>query len=213
MEQKAAECEHNLAIRAFFDGWRVYQSIMAQNYLSHREVYGALQRFIFIRLGRPFSLVDCGCGDASYISRALKDTLVERYTGVDLSQIALSLARENLAALDADCSLVRGDFARAAASGFPPCDIVWIGLSLHHLFREQKLSFFQSCLRSLKPDGCVMVFDPFRREQETRDAFHMRWWQMVQSEWTNLDNAVKHGIHQHVQDSDYPESIPELREI
>lgn len=62
-----------------------------------------MQRYLQQRaaLTGPLRLLDLGCGDSDYISRIIEKAggriLVASYTGVDLSEPALEVSRQNIA--------------------------------------------------------------------------------------------------------------------
>lgn len=74
---------------------------MEEDYLEHRALYGSLQHFLQQKAASgPLSLLDLGCGDSDYISRIILeaggDQLVESYTGVDLSEPAIEISKQNI---------------------------------------------------------------------------------------------------------------------
>jgi SAM-dependent methyltransferase len=80
-------------IAGFFNEWSIYRKVLKNNYMFYEEIYGAVQKLLAERLqGRSFSLLDLGCGDASYIARALAETTIRQYTGFDLSDTAIAIA-------------------------------------------------------------------------------------------------------------------------
>jgi hypothetical protein len=115
-------------------------TMVDHNYLFHREVSGCLRRILVDEVPQPFRFVDVGCGDATEIVGALRCTRIARYHGIDLSRAALDLAAQALAALDCPVTLEQRDFVEALGEGAEPADVVWIGLSLHHLMTPAKLA-------------------------------------------------------------------------
>lgn len=191
-------------VRAFFDQWRTYEKMIAHNYVSHRTVYANLHRFLLEHYSYPFTLFDLGCGNGAFIAQALENTTVAAYYGVDISNIALELAGKNLKALRCKKHFVCDDFMHTMQQDIP-ADIVWIGLSLHHLPSEEKKVFIQRCRALLKPKGCLMLFDPMLQEGETREGFLERWWQVCQTYWTALSKREKESIYKHTKSADFPE--------
>jgi SAM-dependent methyltransferase len=83
--------EHSAA--AFFDVWHTYRKVVAANYMHHMEIRAQLERVLLAQfVGRPFSFLDLGCGDAATLAPLLASMAVQRYKGVDLSESALALA-------------------------------------------------------------------------------------------------------------------------
>ena len=76
-----------------------YRKIVGENLMYHREVYAPASRCAFRINAEPFTFLDIACGDASASVKALKDTSIAHYFGIDLSAKSLELARENLKVL------------------------------------------------------------------------------------------------------------------
>jgi len=50
----------------FFRAWDTYSKVVAANYMFHRELGQGVSDALHQRFGgRPFSLLDLGCGDAA----------------------------------------------------------------------------------------------------------------------------------------------------
>ena len=81
-------------IAAFFQGWQLYQSIIQNNCMDHREI-GSAVRNVCETFTEDFTVLDLGCGDSSMAIKALEGLRVSSYTGVDLTAPALELARAN----------------------------------------------------------------------------------------------------------------------
>lgn len=216
MDQACQVCEDNERIdvvRAFFDQWNLYQKIMHNDYLYHHEIYKILHELLAVSFHEPFSVLDLGCGDAFFMGKAVSDTLVDRYVGVDISEIALDLARNNMADVPCSRSFVKGDFYALLDGDMGKFDLIWTGLSMHHLSLLQKDHFIAKCCQILKPDGRLMAFEPTMRDGEDRDEFCRRWRNVCISKWNALSDEEKEGISRHVFSSDFPESLTTLRQI
>ncbi len=137
--------EQNGRVKSFFDQWKIYQKVMSLNYLSHREAYAVLQAFLIDHFPKPFSFLDLGCGDAAFTAKVLKKVRINAYVGVDLSENALKIAEENLAALECPKKFLVSDLKDVFRSLEGAWDFVWIGLSLHHLPYEEKECFLVEC--------------------------------------------------------------------
>ncbi len=135
--------------------WQTYRKVVDNNYMFHREVYGAMHRVLVEERSGPYRFLDIGCGDASATVGALLNTSVSHYYGVDLSAPALALARDALQALDCPFTLTRSDFVEALSGWSEPrVDVIWIGQSLHHLQGDAKLAFMRQLLSSLSTMVC-----------------------------------------------------------
>lgn len=205
--------ENTAAVKAFFNHWRVYRKVVRHNYTAHRQMYAVLHRFLRAHFNRPFSLLDFGCGDAGFMARALRDTRIDHYQGVDLSPIALRLARRNMVGLRCQQVFSNSDFFGIAEKRQRRADVIWIGLSLHHLRRRQKDALLRDSRRILGATGYLMIFDPVRRAGESRAAFVKRWWSVCRRRWTTLSSAEARDIHAHVAAADFPESLAVYRRL
>ena len=200
-------------VKDFFGHWSIYRKAMDHNYLCHREVYGILEELLKKRFDRAFSLLDLGCGDASYISSALKNTRLKTYWGVDLSPVALSLAQNNMAGLDCKQIFTRGDFFLVAQEPGISAEVIWVGLSLHHLPLLQKERFLEFSFTLLADDGCLLIYEPTRRENEDRESYLRRWCQVCQEKWVALSPQEIDKSQRHVREHDFPETLSTLREL
>lgn len=76
--------------------------LLTGDYLEHRDLYAALKILIANKAAEgPLSLADLGCGDSDYISRTLREAgstaAIKSYTGVDLSEPAITISKRNIA--------------------------------------------------------------------------------------------------------------------
>jgi hypothetical protein len=73
---------------SFFDVWHTYRKVVAANYMHHMEIRAQLEGVLLAQFGsRPFSFLDLGCGDAAALAPLLASMAVQRYKGVDLSEL------------------------------------------------------------------------------------------------------------------------------
>src|SRR5258706_2243809 len=100
-------------VALFQSAWRTYRKMVENNYLFHREAYGALHRFLVEEVDRPFRFLDLACGDASASAGALQGTRIVQYHGIDFSGEALKLAAGTLAGLSCPVTLEERDFVAA----------------------------------------------------------------------------------------------------
>ena len=90
--------------------WRIYQKVLNNNYMGHREISNVLQEFLASYFHEPFSLLDLGCGDSSFTARSLSNSAIAYYRGIDLSHAALEIARNNISLLPCTSIFTHGDF-------------------------------------------------------------------------------------------------------
>lgn len=199
-------------VRAFFEQWAIYRKIVDRDYLHHRGAYEAVDRAL-AQIGRPFSFLDLGAGDADCTSRVLAGKPLASYQAVDLSETALQLARERTAAFGCPVRCTQGDFFEYVKGMQETFDVAFIGLSLHHLTASGKRAFLPELRRIVSPGGRLIVYEPIRDPGESRDEVLARWWRHVESTWTALEPEELAKAKEHVFGNDYPEPLADYFEM
>jgi len=193
------------AMHDFWHEWQVYSKVVDHDYFSHQAVRAVLNRQLVEVVNRPFRFLDLACGDARMTVAALQGTPVIHYHGIDLSAPALEMARKTVAALSCPVELEQEDFVAAMRDGPEPADVVWIGLSLHHLQTPDKEDLMRAVRATVGPHGLFLIFEPARRDMESRPEFLDRFEQTYHSAWTALTPAEWTSILTHVRAADFPE--------
>jgi len=204
-----SEMQNAEVVREFFNQWALYRKVVDANYLFHREAMASLSAWLDGRVVRSF--LDLGCGDASFTTEVLAGRGVERYRAVDLSPVALDLARENARRLGGGRELICGDFFEEVPRMVSMSDVVYIGLSLHHLPNDQKAEFFRSVVGCVAGGGAFVFFEPTLRVGETCDAYMRRFMHLVREDWTSLTPDEMDGVAEHVTKCDFPETLETYR--
>lgn len=201
----------------FNQNWQIYQKILQNNYMEHREIYSVLHEFLVYRVQKPFQLLDLGCGDASNTVSALIGTSIQTYYGIDLSQTAIALAFKNLAAILCPKTLIEGDFTALVPQLLntqQKCfDIILASFSLHHLKLKQKDILINQLFQLLKPDGVLLLIDIVRQEAEDRNTYIDRYLKTVYQDWTALTPQEVLSIQTHKISSDFPETQKTLQQL
>jgi SAM-dependent methyltransferase len=200
------------AVREFFNGWALYRRIVDHDYLCHRSANSAMASWLD-SLEVPFSFLDLGCGDAAFSAEVLKGRPVSSYTAMDISPVALDLARENTSRMSARVSLITGDFLTGIGTVSGSYDIIYTGLSLHHLSRAEKGFFFGELRRRVSPVGALLVYDPVLSPGESREAFMGRWVDHAERFWKSLTQEEMAAAVEHVTSADFPEEIGTLNRM
>jgi len=96
----------------FNQQWKLYEKVLNNNYMGHREIYSVLHSFLVSYFQTPFKMLEFGSGDASFTAHSLLNTRISNYQGIDLSAPALEIAKQNLAAIQCNVTLTKGDFSQ-----------------------------------------------------------------------------------------------------
>jgi len=200
------------AVKEFFDQWALYRKIVDWNYLFHREASEALSRFLD-GFQSPFSFLDLGCGDAGVAGSLLRGRSIRSYTGIDLSPVALELASRNLKDACVAAELIREDFFSGVETLKVHYDVIFIGLSLHHLHSNEKRDFLPQLRRKLSTGGKLVIFDPVLSSGESRADYLQRWVKGARASWNSLSSEEIDAAVNHVTTSDFPEEIDTLSQM
>jgi len=175
------------AMEQFQKQWGAYQKLVDSDVLSHRAAGETLHR-VLAGIDRPFTFLDIACGDASLTKRALAGTRVSHYHGIDLSEPAIELAGKMLDGAPYEVDLDHQDFVTALEERPEPADVVWCGLSIHHLVTADKLKLMKAIRGAT---GNVFVLnEPSRRDGEDREAWLRRF---LGCPGTDVDDAHPRG--------------------
>lgn len=200
-----------LVKNCFNSSWQIYQEIIGSNYMEHREIYAFLRQYIEKNYPHSFSLLELGCGDAIYSAKALSETAIQTYIGVDISETALNLASQNLNTLNCSVELKQQEmweFLEGCSSTF---DLVLISFALHHLSAQKKQALLEQCWQRLNSGGALLIIDVFCREQESRPEYLSRYCGYIQTKWQKLSSESITVVTDHITSSDFPESEATLR--
>ena len=195
------------ATQLFRSQWAMYRRQVEANYAHHREAYGTLRHLLLDEVDRPFWFLDLACGDAKESVSALTGTRIKHYHGVDLSAQAIEMAEQNLEALDCEVDLDQTDFVEAIRNRPDPADVVWFGLSLHHLKAPDKLELIREIHEAMAKNGRFIIFEPVMRERESREAWYDRIEEIIRTRWTALSTDEHDMLVQHIRQCDMPETL------
>ena len=198
------------AVHAFFSQWDIYRLCIEHNTLFHREVGEILHRELLART-EPFTFLDLACGDADLTAAALRGTKVSAYTGVDFSAPALASAGNKTAELRCSRSLHEADFTEFLRKTKDAFDVIYLGLSLHHLEREMKRETMKHLRCAVAPGGAVYLFEPILNNGETREGYVERWAAAMEGPYDRFPEAARAALLNHVTESERPESAEDYQ--
>ena len=189
-------------IAAFFQGWQLYQSVVQNNCMEHREIGTAL-RSVFEANDHGFSVLDLGCGDSSMAIKALEGLRVSNYTGVDLTAPALEIARANFSGTYS-ATWVHANMVDYIASSNQQFDVIMTSFAMHHLPADIKQAWLVDIAKHLTPMGCLVLIDTCCPLGKSRDETVQTYLDLI-ADWP-LSPADKATIATHMWSSDFPES-------
>ena len=196
------------AVHAFFSQWDIYRLCIEHNTLFHREVGEILRRELRART-EPFTFLDLACGDADLTATALHGSKVGTYTGVDFSAPAVALAASKIAELGVPRTLHEEDFVDFLRRNHEQFDVIYLGLSLHHLEHETKREMMNHLKRATAPGGVFYLFEPILYGGEDRDGYVARWTAAMDGPYDPFPQAARAALREHVRESERPESVDE----
>ncbi|HNX90574.1 MAG TPA: class I SAM-dependent methyltransferase [Candidatus Omnitrophota bacterium] len=198
----------NEEVKEFFDKWKTYKKAMDLDYIGHRGAYDTLKKYVNSHYkARPFSIIDFGCGDAEFMSEVLKETTIKGYKGIDLSPVVIKMAKKNMAGIKCSKEFKQADLMDCIGKG-TRADIVWTGLSIHHLPLEYKKKFIKKCGQIFsKEKGTLLIHEPLRRERESMKTYLKRLKNLCDKEWDELTTRQKAEFYGHIEATDLPEPL------
>jgi ubiquinone/menaquinone biosynthesis C-methylase UbiE len=196
------------AVHAFFSQWDIYRLCIEHNTLHHREVGEILRRELLTRT-EPFTFLDLACGDADLTAAALSGTKVSSYTGVDFSSPAIALAAEKTATLHHPRRFHEQDFTHFLSDNNETFDVIYLGLSLHHLETATKREMMQHLRRATAKGGSFYLFEPILHDGESREGYVERWAEAMDGPYDPFPPAARTALRDHVRASERPESVEE----
>lgn len=202
---------HAESTAIFTRSWSLYDLITEHNYMFHREIYRSVEDLLGERSDQGhYRLLDLGCGNARYMAPCLKRVPPKIYEGVDLSEAALTEAREYLAELPGEVILTHGDLLEAVESADETWDVLFSGFAIHHLMPDEKARFFRAAARCLSQKGWLIMVDVVREENQDRESFLGGYLGFMREKWTQVPQDQLEEACTHVRDHDYPECLSTL---
>lgn len=194
----------------WFAQWHLYRSIVDANWMCHREIFEGVRSGVLLRYPGPFTLLDLGCGDASFIQRTFENTGLWAYVGVDASAAAIAQTHKELAGARFQVELREGDMLAALEGGMGEkarlFDVILASFSVHHLPLGEKRRFFKGVFSRLSIGGTLLFADVFRRDGETREQYLAAYENMMREGWVGLAPETLEGAVGHVRERDFPET-------
>jgi len=198
------------AVHTFFSQWEIYRLCIEHNTLFHREV-GEILHYELQARTEPFTFLDLACGDAELTATVLRGSKVSAYTGVDFSAPALALAASQVSELGCPHTLHEADFAGFLKGNDQTFDVIYLGLSLHHLERDAKREAMEYLRRATAPGGALYLFEPVLHDSETREGYVRRWAAAMKGPYDVFPASARAALLDHVTESERPESAEDYQ--
>ena len=135
----------------------------------------------------------------------LQTMAVGNYVGIDLSEGSLRLAHSALQALPCPVDLRCGDFAEAMSNWSEPVDVIWIGMSLHHLTMPDKARTMKDAYRAVGGAGIFMIWEPTPLDGENRAEWLTRF-SKLRPNWSAISDEEFAAMEKHMLLADFPET-------
>lgn len=209
------ELDNYQDVAAFFDGWALYQKLLDGDAMFHQELYrGLINQVADSCGGNPLALLDLGCGNAAFMQPLLAAHPGMHYCGVDLSAVALELARAMLDTMPLGYQLIQADMLQAlrqlVAAG-QTMEVIFSGYALHHLQAVDKSALLQLAAQLLVPGGRFIIIDMFMANGETRSRYLQAVDNYVRTHWSMLSAEEADAVMGHISAEDFPETPDSLR--
>jgi SAM-dependent methyltransferase len=200
-------------VTIFRESWNVYQKLIAENYMKHREFGEALSAVLNpFKQAPSFDIMDLGCGDARLMAGQLQSFDHFHYKGFDLSETALAYAQQNTSCLKGKVNLANGPMEELIDYETALFDVIHSSFAIHHLSEEKKQALIMSCAEKLKDDGVLVIADVFRKDNQRRDSYLEEYLDVVNRQWTALNEADREIIVNHISRYDFPSVLSEFEE-
>lgn len=199
--------------------WACYRAVVEHDLMEHRAVAAAtataIDGWLAARDGQaaPAVMVDLGCGDLALLAPLLRRLPLGSYTGLDLAEVVLPLARQALGSVPYPCQWLEGDLLDWA-TGEPAgdsVDILHSAFAIHHLDAAQKAAFLAAARQRLNPGGIFVWTDVFREPGETREAYVERYVRRIRTGWEPLSTEQQDQVIHHLSQCDIPADRAEIQ--
>jgi len=192
----------------FNKNWQIYKKVIDANYMHHALFHDLIGEEISAMCEKgSIRFLDLGCGDASQLIDLLQEVDVETYVGYDLSDTALTIAKENFSFLDEKARFVEGRMEVLLSEDDQMYDMIHTSFAVHHLDDELKAAMISMISERLAPGGIFIYVDVFRKHDMERAEYIHRYCDHMDQHWPLLTLDEKKSIRDHVTDYDFPSSV------
>ena len=191
--------------RIFINSWNIYQKVIQANYMKHRDLGIYSQKYLKdFASHQALRVLDIGCGDAKQLSVQLSSLNVASYTGYDLSEDAVSLAKQNMSKTGADLIFRIGKMEELIKEETTTYNVIYSSFAIHHLQEEAKKIFLKDCFKVLEKGGLFILIDVKRASGQTREAYNDSYVEWINRDWSLLTGDEKKTVVSHLTTCDFP---------
>jgi ubiquinone/menaquinone biosynthesis C-methylase UbiE len=148
-----------------------------------------------------------GCGDAHQIANQLASLNIQSYTGYDLSNQAIDLAKQHLQKTNAKLEFQVGKMEDQIKTESNTYNLLYSSFAIHHLKDEDKKVFINDCAQHLEQNGLFILIDIKRLPGQSTDEYKKSYAEWIYQDWHNLLPEEKDAIVSHLQTCDIPVEI------
>jgi ubiquinone/menaquinone biosynthesis C-methylase UbiE len=189
----------------FIRSWNIYSKVIAANYMKHRELGVCSQKFLKAFSSKtPLRVLDIGCGDAKQLAGQLSMLTIESYTGYDLSEDAIALAKQHLAPTGANLTFRIGSMEELIQAEPSTFNLIYSSFAIHHLQDPEKQLFIADCYRVLEQGGIFILIDVKRLPGQSREEYNKSYVDWIHQDWNVLDQDEKEAVAAHLTTCDFP---------
>ena len=194
----------------FDESWNLYKKVVAADFMHHqRFMQLAADEIRNMENESPITILDIGCGDASPFIPLVEIRPVARYTGYDLSEVAIAYSRINLSETRVHFVLKTGNMTELILEEQQSYDLIYSSYVIHHLSDQEKYHFFQQIAKKLTPGGKLIYIDVVREDDHLIEQYLKEYTAKVLG-WNILDVEEKQQIIEHVRQYDFPARYSDL---
>ena len=189
----------------FIRNWEIYQKIILEDYMNHKKL-GKLSQAYLLEFANqsPIKMLDIGCGDAHQIANQLASLNTLSYTGYDLSEQAIALAKQHIQKTKASPKFHIGKMEELIKVDTNTYNLLYSSFAIHHLTDENKISFIADCFSRLENKGIFILIDIKRLPGQSTSDYKKSYADWIYQEWDALEQDEKDAIVQHLQTCDIP---------
>lgn len=189
----------------FIRNWEIYQKVIKQNYMKHKELGKASQKHLQdYSQYTPIRMLDIGCGDAKQISEQIKPLNLVAYTGFDLSEQATQIAFKNFAVFDIKAEFQIGRMEELIKTDQGTYNVIYSSFAIHHLTDDKKAEIIQDCYAKLDKRGLFILIDIKRQPKQSIEEYKKSYAQWISEDWHALNEDEKDAIIDHLNSCDIP---------